>query len=48
MGSRGHTGRKIAEILLDPLHGRTSENTMPTRFEDFAEKLARSYEEASG
>jgi hypothetical protein len=34
------------EGKVKPCTGRTSENTTPTRFEDFAGELARAYEAA--
>ncbi|MGH9836720.1 MAG: hypothetical protein ACREBD_22655 [Blastocatellia bacterium] len=56
MGATGHTGKKITEALLragetneakvKPREGRTPENTMPTRFEDFASEFARAYQAA--
>ena len=36
--------RAINEEKIKPLKGRTPENTTLTRFEDFAEELARAYE----
>jgi len=36
--------RAFNEGKVKPRHGRTPENTTPTRFEDFAHELARAYE----
>ena len=38
--------RAFNEGTVKPRNGRTSENTTPTRFEDFAEELARAYRAA--
>ena len=35
--------RAFNEGIVQPLHGRTPENTTPTRFEDFAGELAAAY-----
>jgi hypothetical protein len=36
--------RAFNEGTVKPLQGRTSENTTPTRFEAFADELARAYQ----
>jgi hypothetical protein len=38
--------RAFNEGKVKPREGRTSENTTPTRFEDFAGELARAYQAA--
>ena len=38
--------RAFNEGTVKPRNGRTAENTTPTRFEDFAEELARAYRAA--